>query len=77
MSGGDNSIALTAVIGLRHVFTKNLFTIETKFSAKLGYNRMKVETQRLDADGYELFIFFFIIRRFFAIMSGYEGGQNS
>ena len=26
------------------------FTIETKFSAKLGYNRMKVETQ-LDADG--------------------------
>ena len=51
VSGGDNSIALTAVIGLRHVFTKNLFTIETKFSAKLGYNRMKVETQRLDADG--------------------------
>ena len=51
VSGGDNTIALTAVIGLRHVFTKNLFTIETKFSAKLGYNRMKVETQRLDADG--------------------------
>ena len=51
VSGGDNSITLTAVIGLRHVFTKNLFTIETKFSAKLGYNRMKVETQRLDADG--------------------------
>ena len=51
VSGGDNSIALTAVIGLRHVFTKNLFTIETKFSAKLGYHRMKVETQRLDADG--------------------------
>ena len=37
VSGGDNSIALTAVIGLRHVFTKNLFTIETKFSAKLGF----------------------------------------
>ena len=40
VSGGDNSIALTAVIGLRHVFTKNLFTIETKFSAKLGYNQI-------------------------------------
>ena len=51
VSGGDNSIALTAVFGLRHLFTKNLFTLETKFNAKLGYNRMKVETQRLDADG--------------------------
>ena len=46
VSGGDNSIALTAVFGLRHLFTKNLFTLETKFNAKLGYNRMKVETQR-------------------------------
>lgn len=51
VSGGDNSIALTAVFGLRHLFTKNIFSIETKFSAKLGYNRMKVETQRLDAEG--------------------------
>lgn len=51
VSGGDNSIALTAVFGLRHLFTKNLFTLETKFSAKLGYNRMKVETQRLDESG--------------------------
>ena len=48
VSGGDNSIALTAVFGLRHLFTKNLFTLETKFSAKLGYNRMKVETKLKD-----------------------------
>lgn len=44
VSGGDNSIALVASLNLRHVFKKNLFSIETKFSAKIGYNRMKVET---------------------------------
>lgn len=43
-SGGDNTIALTANIFLRHTFTKGLFSIETKFDAKFGYNRMKVET---------------------------------
>ena len=47
VSGGDNSIALTAVIGLRHVFTKNLFTIETKFSAKLGYNHTVAQLDNL------------------------------
>ena len=41
-SGGDNSIALVATFNLKHIFTKDLFTIETKFKAKLGYNRMKV-----------------------------------
>lgn len=44
VSGGDNAIALVASLNLRHVFKKNLFSIETKVSAKLGYNRMKVET---------------------------------
>ena len=44
VSGGDNSIALVATLNLRHQFKKNLFSIETKFSAKIGYNRMKVET---------------------------------
>lgn len=44
VSGGDNSIALVATFNLRHLFKKNLFSIETKFSAKIGYNRMKVET---------------------------------
>lgn len=43
-SGGDNSIAAIATFNLHHVFTKNLFSIETKFAAKFGYNRMKVET---------------------------------
>lgn len=42
VSGGDNSIALVATFNLKHIFTKDLFTIETKFNAKLGYNRMKV-----------------------------------
>lgn len=43
VSGGDNSIALIANLFLRHTFTKRLFSIETKFDAKFGYNRMKVE----------------------------------
>ena len=44
VSGGDNSIAQTASFSLRHVFQKNLFSIETRFNANLGYNRVKVET---------------------------------
>ena len=44
VSGGDNAIALVASFNLRHIFKKNLFSIETKVSAQLGYNRMKVET---------------------------------
>lgn len=51
VSGGDNSIALVATLNLRHIFKKNLFSIETKFNAKLGYNRMKVETTKQDAEG--------------------------
>ena len=43
-SGGDNSIALMANLFLNHTYTKNLFSVETKFIAKFGYNRMKVET---------------------------------
>ena len=42
VSGGDNAIALMATFNLRHVFTKNLFSVETKVSASFGYNRMKV-----------------------------------
>lgn len=45
VSGGDNSIALAATFNLKHTFTKHLFSIETKFNAKLGYNRMKVEVE--------------------------------
>lgn len=51
VSGGDNSIALTANLSLYHNFTKNLFSVETKFVAKLGYNRMKVEMTRQDEAG--------------------------
>ncbi len=54
VSGGDNSIALVATFNLRHLFTKNLFSLETKFNAKMGYNRMKVETTSKDADGNEV-----------------------
>lgn len=45
VSGGDNSIALAATFNLKHTFTKHLFSIETKFNAKLGYNRMKVDVE--------------------------------
>lgn len=48
VSGGDNSITLLAVFSLHHIFKKNLFSIETKFDAKMGYNRMKVETTHAD-----------------------------
>ncbi len=43
-SGGDNSMALLGNFFLTHNFTKNLFTVDTKFTAKFGYNRMRVET---------------------------------
>jgi len=42
VSGGDNSIATTANVFFQHVFTKDRFSIETKFEGKFGYNRMKV-----------------------------------
>ncbi|MCI9244698.1 MAG: DUF3078 domain-containing protein [Alistipes sp.] len=48
VSGGDNSIALMANLFLNHTYTKNLFSVETKFIAKFGYNRMKVETKTDD-----------------------------
>ena len=42
--GGDNSIAAVATAHLLHNFKKGEFVIETVFDAKLGYNRMKIET---------------------------------
>jgi len=53
VSGGDNSIALMASLFLNHTFTKNLFSVETKFIAKFGYNRMKVETKTDDGTSSE------------------------
>ncbi|MCM1151134.1 MAG: DUF3078 domain-containing protein [Alistipes sp.] len=48
VSGGDNSIAIAANLFLNHTYTKHLFTLETKFVANFGYNRMKVETENED-----------------------------
>lgn len=48
VSGGDNSIALTVGFYLKHIFKKNLFSVETNFNAKMGYNRMRVETTNPD-----------------------------
>ena len=42
--GGDNSIAAVAMAHLLHNFKKGEFVIETVFDAKIGYNRMKIET---------------------------------
>ena len=51
VAGGDNSIALMANLFLNHTYTKHLFSVETKFIAKFGYNRMKVETEVKNEDG--------------------------
>ncbi|MFR0775159.1 MAG: hypothetical protein ACLSH3_15935 [Alistipes finegoldii] len=51
VSGGDNSIALVRNLQSAPCLQKEPLSIETKFSAKLGYNRMKVETQRVGPDG--------------------------
>lgn len=53
VSGGDNSVATVANLFVKHVFTKNLFSIETKLEGKFGYNRIKVETPYTDANGKE------------------------
>ena len=50
MANGDNSIALVANLSLHHIFTKNLFSVETRFDAKFGYNRMKVEIAGNDGE---------------------------
>jgi len=46
--GGDNSIAAIAQVHLLHNFKKDMFELETKFDAKIGYNRMKVEQENGD-----------------------------
>lgn len=51
VSGGDNSIAVVANLFVKHTFTKNLFSVETKFEGKFGYNRMKVEMPMFDLEG--------------------------
>ncbi|MBR5464534.1 MAG: DUF3078 domain-containing protein [Alistipes sp.] len=51
VSGGDNSIAVVANIFFKHIYTKNLFSVESKFEGKFGYNRMKVEMPLFDGEG--------------------------
>ena len=42
-SGGDNSIALLSSLSLSHTYTKSKFSLESKLSARFGYNRMNTE----------------------------------
>ncbi len=42
-SGGDNSITLLAQLTLKHVYTKNLFSLTTSFSGKFGYYRVVLD----------------------------------
>ena len=51
VSGGDNSIAVVASLVIKHVYKKDLFSVESKFEGKFGYNRMKVEMPMFDAAG--------------------------
>lgn len=51
VSGGDNSIAVVANLFIKHVYKKDLFSVESKFEGKFGYNRMKVEMPMFDAAG--------------------------
>ncbi|MFI3289262.1 MAG: DUF3078 domain-containing protein [Rikenellaceae bacterium] len=46
-SGGDNSITLLALVTLKHVYTKDLFSLTTSFSGKFGYYRVVLD-QTLD-----------------------------
>ena len=51
VSGGDNSIAVVANLFIKHLYKKDLFSVETRFEGKFGYNRMKVEMPIFDAAG--------------------------
>ncbi len=42
-SGGDNSITLLASLTLKHVFTKDKFSLTTSFSGKFGYYRLVLD----------------------------------
>ncbi len=43
-SGGENTIAVVGSFNLNHTFTKDLFSLNTRFNARFGYNRVKIET---------------------------------
>ncbi|MFI3320160.1 MAG: DUF3078 domain-containing protein [Rikenellaceae bacterium] len=52
-SGGDNSMTTLSSINLKHTYTKNLFSLETQFSAKFGYYRVGVERTADDGSTYD------------------------
>lgn len=47
-SGGDNSITLLAAINLKHIFTKDKFSLTTAFSGKFGYYRVVLDQTQAD-----------------------------
>ncbi len=47
-SGGDNSVTLLGWFNLKHVYTKNLFTLSSDFSTKFGYYRVVLESTNAD-----------------------------
>ncbi len=47
-SGGDNSITLLGWFNVKHVYTKNLFTLSSDFSTKFGYYRVVLESTNAD-----------------------------
>ncbi len=49
-SGGDNTTAILGTFSLNHVFKKDKLTLTSKASAKLGVNRIKIDTGT-DDDG--------------------------
>ncbi len=51
-SGGDNTISMLASVNAKHVYTKNLFSIQTQLIAKFGYYRITLE-ETLDSGAIE------------------------
>lgn len=50
-SGGDNSIGIAALGHVYHTYTKDKFSLESKFEGKFGYNRMNVVNTVTNSDG--------------------------
>ncbi|MFI3323766.1 MAG: DUF3078 domain-containing protein [Rikenellaceae bacterium] len=47
-SGGDNTTALVGSFNVNHVYKKDKFTLTSKLSTVLGYNRVKIDTGTAD-----------------------------
>ncbi len=44
VNGGNNSMMALGNFYIKHIFSKNKFSVQTEANAKFGYDRMKVET---------------------------------